>query len=163
MTRGGSPRADALSDPILHDDVLRAWSMAGFQGTVLEAHDHFFATFGKFGAVLSDARTGDAIADVVSTAGRNRLLYVELMQGLNSSTVGSVASRYIAPGDPWDEDFLLAARIQIIADPVFSETLETTKASLLVLRRRNVRTRRAASFQPARSRATPRAHLAPCG
>jgi adenosine deaminase len=127
---GQVPLADALSDPVLYDDVLRAWSMAGFQGTVLDAHDHFFATFGKFGAVLSDARTGDAIADVLSTAGSNRQLYVELMQGLNSSTVGSVASRYIAPGDPWDEAFLLAARLQIIADPVFSETLETTKASL---------------------------------
>jgi adenosine deaminase len=127
---GQVPLADALSDPILYDDVLRAWSMAGFQGTVLEAHDHFFATFGKFDEVLSDARTGDAIADVVSTAGSNRQLYVELMQGLNSSTVGNVASRYIAPGDPWDEAFLLAARIQIIADPVFSETLETTKATL---------------------------------
>ena len=79
---GQVPLAAALSDPILYDDVLRAWSMAGFQGTVLEAHAHFFATFGKFGAVLSDARTGDAIADVVSTAGRNRQLYVETHAGL---------------------------------------------------------------------------------
>jgi adenosine deaminase len=127
---GQVPLADALSDPRLYDDVLRAWSMEGFQGTVLEAHDHFFATFGKFGAVLSDARTGDSIADVLSTAGRNRQLYVELMQGLNSSTVGSVASRYIAPGDPWDEASLLAARIQIIGDPIFSDTLDATNASL---------------------------------
>lgn len=127
---GQVPLADALSDPVLYGDVLRAWSMEGFQGTVLEAHAHFFATFGKFGAVLSEARTGDSIADVLSTAGGNHLLYVELMQGLNSSAVGSVASRYIAPGDPWDEATLLAARIQIMGDPVFGETLEITKASI---------------------------------
>ena len=125
------PLADALSDPSLYDSVLRAWSMERFQGTLLEAHQHFFDTFGKFGAVLSDARTGDAIADVLSTAGRNRQLYVELMQGFNSSAVGSVAAEYIRPGDPWDEASLLAARVQIMTDPVFHQTLETTTASLI--------------------------------
>jgi hypothetical protein len=49
------PIAGALSDPVLYEDVLRAWSMEGFQGTLLEAHQHFFDTFGKFGAVLTEA------------------------------------------------------------------------------------------------------------
>src|SRR5262249_48893677 len=90
---GQVPLAEALSDRILYDNVLHAWSMEGFQGTLLEAHQHFFDTFGKFGAVLSDARSGDAIADVLSTAGRNHLLYVELMQGFNSSAVGSATTQ----------------------------------------------------------------------
>jgi hypothetical protein len=86
--------------------------MEEFQGTLLEAHQHVFDTFDKFGAVLDDARIGDAIADILSTAGRNRQLYVELMQGFNSSAVGGLAARYIRPGDPWDEPSLLAARLQ---------------------------------------------------
>lgn len=128
---GQIPLAEALSDPILFDNVLRAWSMEGFQGTLLEAHQHFFDTFGKFGAVLSDARTGDSIADVLSTAGKNHLVYLELMQGFNSSTVGNLAARYIRPEDPWDEAHLLAARLLIMSDPVFRQTLEATIASLV--------------------------------
>jgi adenosine deaminase len=118
------------TDPTLYNNVLAAWSMEGFQGSLLEAHQHFFDTFGKFGAVLSDARTDDAIADVLSTAGKNHQIYVELMQGFNSSQVGSVASTYIHPGDPWDEAYLLEKRAQIMADPVFSATLNATKNAL---------------------------------
>lgn len=122
--------AQAKSDPVLFNNVLAAWSMEGFQGSLLEAHQHFFDTFGKFGAVLSDARTDDSIADVLSTAGKNHQNYVELLQGLNSSQVGSVAKKYILPGDPWDEAYLLEKREQIIADPVFSATLNATKIAI---------------------------------
>lgn len=128
--QGQAPLAEALSDPTLYNNVLAAWSMEGFQGGLLEAHQHFFDTFGKFGAVLSDARTDDAIADVVSIAGKNHQSYVELMQGLNSSQVGSVASKYILPGDPWNKRYLLEKRAQIMADPVFSATLDATKTAI---------------------------------
>lgn len=128
--QGQVPLAMTQTDPTLYNNVLAAWSMEGFQGSLLEAHQHFFDTFGKFGAVLSDARTDDAIADVLSTAGKNHQSYVELMQGFNSSQVGSIASTYIHPGDPWDEAYLLEKRAQIMADPVFSATLNATKSAL---------------------------------
>src|SRR5262245_28075233 len=51
------PLAQALVNPILYDNILAAWSMEGFQGTLLEAHQHGFDTFGKFGATISVART----------------------------------------------------------------------------------------------------------
>jgi adenosine deaminase len=128
--QGAVPIAGALSDPVLYEDILGAWSMEGFQGNLLEAHQHFFDTFGKFGAVLTDARTDDAIADVLSIAARNHQLYVELMQGLNSSLVGGIASKYIMPGDPWDEGYLLEKRAQIMTDPVFGSTLAQTHRTI---------------------------------
>ncbi|MDD5037511.1 MAG: hypothetical protein PHE55_22515 [Methylococcaceae bacterium] len=127
---GQVPMATTQSDPTLYKNVLAAWSMEGFRGSLLEAHQHFFDTFGKFGAVLSDARTDDSIADVLSTAGKNHQTYVELMQGFNSSQVGSVAKKYILPGDPWNEAYLLEKRAQIIADPLFAATLNATKTAL---------------------------------
>jgi adenosine deaminase len=128
--QGSVPLANQLSNPTLFKDVLGAWSMEGFQGTLLEAHQHFFDTFGKFGAALSDARTDDAIADVLSIAARNHQIYVELMQGLNSSKIGELASKYILPADPWDEQYLLEKRAQLAADPLFQATLEKTKSSI---------------------------------
>jgi len=122
------PLTDALADPVLYDQVLAAWSMQGFQGTLLEAHQHFFDTFGKFGATISDARTDDAIADVLATAGANNQRYVELMLGFNSSTVGRRAALYILPGEPWDEAYLLEKRRQLLTDPVFIQILSTTQA-----------------------------------
>src|SRR3990172_4130183 len=53
--QGAVPIAGALSDPALYEDVLGAWSMEGFQGTLLEAHQHFFDTFSNFVAILTDA------------------------------------------------------------------------------------------------------------
>jgi adenosine deaminase len=128
--QGAVPIAGALSDPALHENIVGAWSMEGFQGTLLEAHQHFFDTFGRFGAVLTEARTDDAIADVLSIAGRNHQLYVELMQGLNSSLVGGIASKYIMPGDPWDEGYLLEKRARIMTDPVFGSTLAQTQRTI---------------------------------
>ncbi|MFF1615672.1 hypothetical protein ACFVYA_48750 [Amycolatopsis sp. NPDC058278] len=49
---GQRPAADTSSDPAFRRAVLMAWSMEGFQaGQGESGHDHFFATFGKFGAV----------------------------------------------------------------------------------------------------------------
>ena len=121
---------NAFSDPILYQNILGAWSMEGFQGTLLEAHQHFFDTFGKFSEVLSDERTDDSIADVLSIAGENHQIYVELMQGLNSSQVGGIASKYIQADDPWTEASLLEKRTQIMADPMFNVTLEKTVSDL---------------------------------
>jgi adenosine deaminase len=125
---GAVPLSNTKSDTKLYSDVLGAWSLEGFQGTLLDQHQHFFDAFGKFGAVLSDSRTDDSIADVLSTAGKNHQTYVELLQGLSSSAVGNIAKNYIMPGDTWDEAYLLKKRDEIMADPVFKATIDSTKA-----------------------------------
>ncbi len=124
------PLADTKSDPKLYKSVLEAWSMEGFKGTLLEAHQHFFDAFGKFGAVLSEERGDDSLADVMSIAGKNHQIYVELMQGFDSSTIGKIADKYFHPHDPWTEKVLLKKRKQLMADPIFQKTVDKTKANL---------------------------------
>lgn len=124
------PLAKTKSDPALYRNVLAAWSMEGFTGPMLAAHQHFFDAFGKFGAVISEQRGDDALADVLSTAGRNHQLYIELMQGFDSSAIGKIAANYIKPEDPWTEKVLLKKRKQIMADPVFQPTLAKAAANL---------------------------------
>ncbi|MBU8898832.1 adenosine deaminase [Corallococcus sp. H22C18031201] len=127
---GALSMVNTQTDATFKRNILEAWSMEGFQGTLLEGHQHFFDAFGKFGAVLSEPRTDDSIADVLNTAGRNHQIYVELLQGLSSSTVGKLAAKYIQPGDPWDEAYLLKKRGELLADPVFTATMEATQASI---------------------------------
>ncbi|ADO68730.1 adenosine deaminase [Stigmatella aurantiaca] len=124
------PLANAMSDSAFYSQVLGAWSMEGFSGPLLDAHQHFFDAFGKYGAVQTAARGDDIFADVLSTAGHNRQIYVELMQGFGAGTGGNIAMRLFTPADPWDAATLLAKREQIIHDPAFRPAIEAQAASI---------------------------------
>ncbi|WP_399016260.1 adenosine deaminase [Streptomyces sp. FIT100] len=74
---GTRPAADAATDPALHRTILRAWSMQDFPPGQ-PGHDHFFATFEKFGAV-SEPNRGRLRADVAASAVAQNQLYLESM------------------------------------------------------------------------------------
>ncbi len=120
---GTTPLSRAWDDQAFHDAVLSAWSMENFQGPLLDAHQHFFDAFGKYGAVQLDSRNDDSYADIVSRAGHQNQVYVELMQGFGASTGGRLAEGLFRPGDAWDKATLLARREQLIALPDFQASL----------------------------------------
>jgi adenosine deaminase len=73
----GRPPASAVSrDGTLYSQAIDAMSMRHWDPSV-NGHDHFFATFGKFGP--SSAKTGDMLAEVVSRAAVEHVGYLELM------------------------------------------------------------------------------------
>ncbi|WP_438023886.1 adenosine deaminase family protein [Sorangium sp. So ce233] len=127
---GGVPIADALDDQALYDSIVQAWSMEDFMGTLLEGHQHFFDSFGKFGGVLIETRGDDMVAQIRSTAGKNNQVYVELMQGFGSGTVGGIAEAAMMPDDVWDEPYLLEKRAEILEDPGFETAIDAAKASI---------------------------------
>ena len=71
--------------------VVKAWSMQDFIAGAETGHDHFFATFGKFGAISGTAHHAKGLADVMQRADSENALYVEPMLFSNStaSNVGS--------------------------------------------------------------------------
>ena len=76
---GQRPATDTSTDPAFYRAVLMSWSMEGFQpGQGESGHDHFFATFGKFGAVTGAHRV-ELLADVLDRAGRQNEQYMESM------------------------------------------------------------------------------------
>jgi adenosine deaminase len=77
-TDGLRPIADALTDNVLYNNVLKAWSMKGFRDGVESGHDHFFATFDRFSAAGS-GRTGDMLAEVASRAAAQNEQYLETL------------------------------------------------------------------------------------
>ena len=105
--KGHLPARAALAVPELYREVLAAWSMRGFLGNTETGHDHFFNTFGKFGAA-TDHHRGDMLAEVVSRAGRQHVLYLELI--LNPDDMQAAAA---GNGVGWNGD-LAGTRQKII-------------------------------------------------
>jgi adenosine deaminase len=78
------------SSGAFYDQIVAAWSMKDFVAGTETGHDHFFATFGKFGAIAGGHRF-DSIADVATRAAMENQLYIETMFNLGSN-VGSLAA-----------------------------------------------------------------------
>ncbi|HLW52287.1 MAG TPA: adenosine deaminase [Candidatus Angelobacter sp.] len=93
------PPASAVArDNGLYTSLLDAFSMRGWNPGRESGHDHFFATFGKFGAA-SNNHTAEMIAEVRSTAAAENVQYLELMfnpDGGQAAKVGAAAG--------WNED-----------------------------------------------------------
>jgi adenosine deaminase len=68
----------AYQDHILYDQLIDAWSMRNWHAAEESGHDHFFATFEKFGPAM-EKHVGDALAEVAARGAEDHLQYVELM------------------------------------------------------------------------------------
>ena len=99
--RGSKKRAVecAYHDQDFYSSIVDAWSMRNWERGRESGHDHFFATFLKFGPAL-DNHYGEAIADAMNQAAADHLEYLELMHtvdGLNSAGLGARVG--------WDPNF----------------------------------------------------------
>lgn len=77
-----------LADDTLYSRAIDAMSMRHWDRS-LNGHDHFFATFAKFGPV--SGRTGDMLAEVTARAASERVSYLELMVTLAGATTTRMA------------------------------------------------------------------------
>ena len=75
---GKPPASVALQDSTLYGHLLDALSMRQFVAGAESGHDHFFATFGKFGAA-TNGHTADMLAEARSRAAAGHLQYLETM------------------------------------------------------------------------------------
>jgi adenosine deaminase len=95
--KAGLPSArDVLQNLTLYDQAIDAMSMRHWDSG-LNGHDHFFASFAKFGPA-SD-KTGDMLAEVAANAAAEHVSYLELM--LTPDGSAAAIGRTVAP----DTDF----------------------------------------------------------
>ena len=106
-TAAGRPLVSAvLENATLYGQAIDAMSMRNWNRS-LNGHDHFFNTFGKFGAASN--KTGDMLAEVSARAAAERVSYLELMLTPDG---GASAARGMTAG--WDPDFA-ALRDKLLA------------------------------------------------
>jgi hypothetical protein len=94
---GRPPAIDVVRNSVLFNQAVDAMSMRHWD-PALNGHDHFFATFGKFGP--ASAKTGEMLAEVSARAAAEHVSYLELMLTPDG---GAGAARGLAAG--WDPDF----------------------------------------------------------
>lgn len=90
------PASNALTNSVLFQQLIDAWSMRNWELSGQSGHDQFFNSFGKFGTATWD-QTGRMIAEAVTRAAHGHVLYLELMltpDGTISSGMGQQV--------PWD-------------------------------------------------------------
>ncbi|HYX52000.1 MAG TPA: hypothetical protein VE783_01010 [Candidatus Limnocylindrales bacterium] len=92
------PASAALTDVVLYAQMLDAFSMRGWMPARESGHDHFFATFGKFGAA-TNGHTAEMLAEVRAHAARENLQYMELMFNPDNGQAAGLGKRV-----GWNDD-----------------------------------------------------------
>jgi hypothetical protein len=87
------------NDHVLYNQIVDAWSMRNWRIGEESGHDHFFATFDKFGLAAQN-HVAESLAAALNRAGRDRLQYVEFMHTADGGGAAEVAAKV-----GWDEDF----------------------------------------------------------
>lgn len=120
--KGKVPAANAYKDTGLYAQLMDAFSMRGWRPGLESGHDHFFATFGKFGAA-SGNHTAEMLAEVRSRAATEHLGYLELMFNPDGGEAGRLGARL-----GWNDDFT-KMREQLLAGG-FNDVIARARQSL---------------------------------
>src|SRR5438034_1580582 len=89
---GDVPVSNALTNSVLFQQIVDAWSMRNWQFSGDSGHDHFFNTFGKFG-VATYNQNGSMLAEAVTRAAHGHVLYLELMLTPDGTATGVLSSQ----------------------------------------------------------------------
>ena len=105
---GKPPASVALQDSNLYSHLLDAFSMRQFVPGAESGHDHFFATFGKFGAA-TNGHTAEMLAEARSRAAADHLQYMETMFNPDGG-----AAAHLGASLGWNDD-LSKLRAQLLS------------------------------------------------
>ncbi|MFT8643930.1 adenosine deaminase family protein [Gluconacetobacter sp.] len=127
--------AELAGKPDLRADMIDALSMRDFVPTASDrsGHDHFFATFGRFGAVQA-AHGGDMLAEAVTHAAGDHVLYLELMISPQLGPVAGLGVRHPLQGEAFAEaDRAIAAELPALVGAARQEVdaMETRMRAVL--------------------------------
>jgi hypothetical protein len=96
---GAVPVASAIKAGTAYHDMVDAFSMRDFVAHAGESgHDHFFATFDKFGEA-DEGRDAESIAEAANRAADDHASYLELMW-----SPGMIEAAFGAAASPWTDD-----------------------------------------------------------
>jgi len=82
----------AYDDHILYNQIIDAWSMRNWRPGDESGHDHFFATFDKFG-LTSHNHVAEAVATVVNRAAKEHVQYIEFMHTADGRSAAQLGTK----------------------------------------------------------------------
>ena len=110
----------AYGDQVLYNQIIDAWSMRNWRPGDESGHDHFFATFDKFG-LTSHNHTAEEIATVTSRAAKEHVQYIEFMHTADGGAAPQLGMKL-----GWDDDFG-KMRERLLAEGLKEITSATSK------------------------------------
>jgi hypothetical protein len=135
-TQGRPNAEDAYKDGVLFGDMVDAFSMRDFHphcdfvgdavtfSTRCESgHDHFFATFGNFGAATL-GHTAEMIAEVVRRAAAQNESYLELMYGLDEGKAANAVNMIASKWGNEDVEQIADVARSLESDPSFRSGIQ---------------------------------------
>jgi len=88
----------AYDDHVLYNQIIDAWSMRNWRPGDESGHDHFFATFDKFGLAAHN-HLAESISSVINRAAREHVQYVEFMHTADGGAAPELGLKL-----GWDSD-----------------------------------------------------------
>jgi len=92
----------AYQDHILYGQLIDAWSMRNWHPEEESGHDHFFATFEKFGSAMEN-HVGDALAEVASRGAEDHLQYIEVMHTADGAQAAILGTKILGTKIGWGD------------------------------------------------------------
>jgi hypothetical protein len=89
----------AYDDHILYEQIIDAWSMRNWRAGEESGHDHFFATFDKFGLTANN-HVAEGVASVVNRAAKEHVQYVEFRDTADGGAAPQLGLKL-----DWDNDY----------------------------------------------------------
>jgi adenosine deaminase len=122
----------AQTDNALASAMIDSLSMRNFVPGRESAHDHFFATFGKFGPYNRNHR-GELLAEITRRAAGQNESYLELMS-INGALAGGLGARVGFSGDfAADRTQLMAAGLEKVVESMRTTLEDLEQARLRAL------------------------------
>src|SRR5436305_4550755 len=119
---GKPPASVALQDSTLYGRLLDAFSMRQFVAGAESGHDHFFATFDKFGAA-TNGHTAEMLAEARSRAAAGHLQYLETMFNPDGGAASDLGGSL-----QWNEQESVDVNLRNLRDQLISGGLPTIVA-----------------------------------
>jgi adenosine deaminase len=107
-------------DHVLYNEMIDAWSMRNWRPGDESGHDHFFASFEKFG-LASHTHVAEAIAAATNRAGMDHLQYVEFMHTADAGAAAQLAGKV-----EWTSDYA-KMRDALLSAGIKDAAAETSK------------------------------------
>jgi adenosine deaminase len=115
----GYSAREIVQNQSLYNQTLRAWSLQDFSAGKETGHDHFFATFFKFGKLIEDF-SPELLAEVMLRASKQHELYLEIMITPDNAKSASFAKQ-VNLKEGFD-----AMRSKLLANKDFVENVKYT-------------------------------------
>jgi adenosine deaminase len=117
----GVQARDLPLHPSLYERTIRAWSFKNFIPGKESGHDHFFATFYKFGNVVADNHI-PLLAEVMQRASNQNEQYMEIMIMPDNGKSTTIANLPVIPAD------YAVMKQKLLADKAFVAEIDNTVA-----------------------------------